>query len=226
MTDDSSTPTPSIWSEISERHAVRPAVPPARAGLADDVRALLSAVAYTDVADADLDAARAAIAEATRRLGERQRTTPTVPSVMADGREFLLSNPVDGPLNPMAPPLEEIEHSLGRYVGRVRFRGNHEGPPSRVHGGWTALILDHALARACLSLGCLVMTRTLEVAYRKGTPYDQDLEVTCRADELDGTTLIASGEIRVTGVPTTTAVARFAVPPGDLDLLRRRLAER
>lgn len=226
MTDDVPTPAPSIWSQISERHAVRPDVPAARTELAADVRDLLSAVAYTDVASDDLDAARAAIAEATTRLQERQRPTPTVPSLSPDGREFLLSNPVDGPLNPMSPPLEELEQSPGHYVGRVCFRGYHEGPPGRVHGGWTALILDHALARACLSLGCLVMTRTLEVSYRRGTPYDRDLEVTCRADELDGTTLIASGEIRAADVPTTAAVARFAVDPGDLDLLRRMLAER
>jgi acyl-coenzyme A thioesterase PaaI-like protein len=119
---------------------------------------------------------------------------------------------VDGLLNPLAPPLRACTDADGLYHGTVRFGGAHEGPAGRVHGGWAAMILDHALARACLSAGHTVMTVSLEVRYRGGTPSHADLEVEASVGGLEGHRRLATGVIRAGGTVTVEATARFAVP--------------
>jgi acyl-coenzyme A thioesterase PaaI-like protein len=123
----------------------------------------------------------------------------------------LASNPVDGMLNPLAPPLRALTDAGGIYRGIVRFGGSHEGPPGLVHGGWSAMVLDHALARACLSGGHSVMTTKLEVRYRGATPSSAELEVEAAVEGQAGRRLVAVGAIRAAGVVTVEATARFAI---------------
>ena len=48
------------------------------------------------------------------------------------------------------------------------FSVAHEGPPGRVHGGWVAAVLDHAVGRAVAAAGFPGMTASLTVNLNKG----------------------------------------------------------
>jgi acyl-coenzyme A thioesterase PaaI-like protein len=179
--------------------------------LAEEARALIEAIVHTEASDPDVDAVTATLAEARIALERSRRASPAYWIELDDGRSVLATNPIDGALNPLSPPLRSLEDAGGVFRGVVRFGGAHEGPPGRVHGGWSAMVLDHSLARACLSTGHGVMTTRLEVRYRDATPSCTDLNVDAAVEQVEEHRLVASGAISAGGVVMVQATARFAI---------------
>lgn len=106
-------------------------------------------------------------------------------------------NAVVGVRNPVAPPLE-IEWASGEDQGRVRSEfelgPQYEGPPTLVHGGVSALILDQLLGEAAAAGGKPGMTGTLTVRYRRGTPQGK-LVGEAWIDRVEGVKTYAVGTI-------------------------------
>lgn len=102
-------------------------------------------------------------------------------------------NAVVGARNPIAPPLTIVNHE-GRVSAEFELSAAYEGPPSLVHGGVSALILDQLLGEAAAAAGKPGMTGTLTVRYRRATPLGA-LRGEAYVDRVEGIKTFAVGTI-------------------------------
>jgi uncharacterized protein (TIGR00369 family) len=131
----------------------------------------------------------------------------------ADGMIRQLASPVTGRLNPIAPPVEVTVDEDGTARAVFTLNAVYEGPPGFVHGGVTALVLDQVLGMAASANGTPGMTATLDMRYRRPTPYGVPLTVEARAVRAEGRKTFA--EARITGPDgkvTVEATALFVMP--------------
>jgi acyl-coenzyme A thioesterase PaaI-like protein len=139
------------------------------APLADAVRELVDATVRTEADDDVVANARKAIEAVTEAL--RQRTRPVGVSYRVDGRPLPLGNVAVGACNPIAPPVVVHHEGAGRCWSKFFLGPAYEGPPTMVHGGVSALVLDHMLGEAASEgLSKPRFTGTITVKYLRGTP--------------------------------------------------------
>lgn len=139
--------------------------------LTQAVRELIDATIRTEADDATIAAVTAQLKQATERLrGGILSDSPGMRYVV-DGRPLAWGNAVIGLRNPIAPPLV-IEHGEnGHCWSDFHLGAAYEGPPSLVHGGVSALVLDHVLGEAASEgLTKPLYTGTITVKYLRGTP--------------------------------------------------------
>jgi acyl-coenzyme A thioesterase PaaI-like protein len=182
-------------------------VPPARALLAARIRELVEASVLVDDGTVDLLAAAARVEAATESLRVDARDSPLLLAPLAGGGWVSVHNPVEGPGNPLAPPLVWRHIGAESVLAECVFSAAHEGPPGRVHGGWVAAVLDHAVGRAVASAGFPGMTASLTVNLHEGTPYGVPLVVEGRLARRDGRKLYATAELRAGGDVVASATA-------------------
>ena len=113
--------------------------------LACSVRELLDATIRTCADEETVAEARRAIDAVTAKLRATQTDGPRGVRFTADGRSMTWSNPVIGVHNAIAPPLEIHRDADLRCWSEFELGAAYEGPPGHVHGGMSALILDHIL---------------------------------------------------------------------------------
>lgn len=89
------------------------------------------------------------------------------------GRYF---NPAIGPGNPFAPPLK-VGMVDDVAEGTCTLGLAYEGPPSYVHGGVSAMLLDQILGHAHAATTGAGMTVRLSMRYRKPVPLQTPLRV-------------------------------------------------
>ena len=119
--------------------------------LTDSVRELIDATIRTE-ADADTVAAvRADIEAAVARLRNRQLDGAFGVRHTTSGESLAWGNAVVGERNPLAPPVVTNRDPSGRVWADFHLGAAYEGPPAHVHGGVSALILDHLLGEAATS---------------------------------------------------------------------------
>ncbi|MDP3969266.1 MAG: PaaI family thioesterase [Nocardioides sp.] len=123
-------------------------------------------------------------------LGERIRQMWGV-----GGLEMTRHDPVTGPENALAPPLVVQGRSEKEVSGEVTFGLAYQGPPGHVHGGCTALVLDHALGMANHWAGTSGMTAKLALRYHRRTPLFVPLQVVARQVSVDGRRIVTTGEV-------------------------------
>lgn len=180
--------------------------------LAQQTRELMDAVALTDVGEDDLTAANAALTAVNERLRSVLRQTPQPFEIAPDGTLRHLGNAVTGGANPHALPLL-IEVRDGGVRAEVVFRPLHEGPPGAVHGGISAMILDHLLGQAVAAAGSAGMTGTLTVRYRRPVPYGTPLVATAEYTRTEGRKTWAEGRISLLdGESLVEATGLFITP--------------
>ncbi|MFI0354076.1 PaaI family thioesterase [Actinomadura sp. 9N407] len=185
----------------------------ALAGLADRVRELTEAVVHTDVDDGELAAVSAEIAALTARLSAARRPFPPFGEAGTNGMDRQLANPVSGRLNPIAPPIDVEVLPDGTVRTVFTLSAVYEGPPTFVHGGVSALVLDQLLGMAASANGTPGMTATLDLRYRRPTPYGVPLTAEAKATRADGRKSWADGRILdPEGRPTVEATAMFVLP--------------
>ncbi len=186
---------------------VLPEIPAETTLLAARIRELVEAGVFTDVATEDLRAAADHVAAATELLRGRTREKPLLLSYV-DGKQVSVHNPVEGPGNPLAPPMVGLEiDGSGATSSSALLGAAYEGPPGRVHGGWVASLLDHAVGRAVAVAGHPAMTVSLTVDYRRGTPHGVPLTIKARFTGKEGRKVFATGEIVADGETTAEANA-------------------
>ncbi|MEB3063567.1 PaaI family thioesterase [[Mycobacterium] zoologicum] len=158
--------------------------------LAEAVRELIDATIRTQADDATMREATTQVRQVTERLRDGILSDAPGMRYVVDGRPLAWGNAVIGLRNPIAPPLV-IEHggsaSLdggeatlgpphehgenGHCWSDFHLGAAYEGPPSLVHGGVSALILDHLLGEAASEgLTKPLFTGTITVKYLRGTP--------------------------------------------------------
>lgn len=138
--------------------------------LTDAVRALIDATIRSTISDeATLADAAAQINAITEKLSSEQVPLSAGVHFNAEGRIWNWGNAVVGQRNAVAPPLRS-EHREDGVHARVTLGAAYEGPPGLVHGGVSALLLDQVMGQAAADRRRVLMTGTLTLRYRRGTP--------------------------------------------------------
>ncbi|MEV6643666.1 PaaI family thioesterase [Amycolatopsis sp. NPDC051371] len=199
-------------------------VPPGRAELGSRIRELIEASVCAG-ADADFADAARQVEAVTAALRATGGSPPLLLAALDGGGHLSINNPLEGPGNPLAPPLSWTHIGPAEVRAEVLLGAAHEGPPNRVHGGWVAAVLDHVLGRATAAAGYPGMTASLTIDYLRGTPYAVPLTAEGRLERRDGRKLYATGTLRAGDEICATATAilvhfsadRFPVPVSTSD---------
>ncbi|TDD30709.1 PaaI family thioesterase [Actinomadura sp. KC06] len=197
----------------------------ALAGLADRVRELAESAVLTGAGAAEAAAVADQVKALTARLTAERREAPPFAASgdiraaayggLGEGRRMdrQVANPVTGRLNPVAPPVDLEVTSDGIVRGEFTLGPVYEGPPSYVHGGVSAMVLDQVLGMAAAATGTPGMTATLELRYRRPTPLGVPLLVEAKASRVEGRKVYAAGTIAAPdGRVTVEATAMFVMP--------------
>ena len=178
--------------------------------LTDSVRDLIDATIRTEV-DADVVAvAKAEIDAATARLRSRQ-LEGAFGVRLAEGGQMPWGNPVIGLRNPVAPPLVLHPAPGGGKYADFHLGAAYEGPPGHVHGGVSALILDHVLGEAASSADHPRLTGTISMRYLRTTPLGH-LHVEARIVRTEGIKTYAVGHLSDAAGVTVEAEGVFITP--------------
>jgi hypothetical protein len=151
-----------------------------------DVAARLEAIADTLDAHAGEDARRPQATEEIRRR-----------------------DPVTGSGNPIAPPLTLAGRPDGTVTGTTTLGLAYQGPPDHVHGGISALLLDHTLGVANGWNGSPGFTAELTLRYHRPTPLHVPLTVAGSTRSVDGRKIRAAGDITAGGQRYVSAEGLF-----------------
>lgn len=180
--------------------------------LTQAVRELIDATIRTE-ADADTVAeATAEIRAVTERLRDGRLSDSPGLRYVVDGRPLAWGNTVVGLRNPIAPPLVVEHGDNGRCWAEFRLGAAYEGPPGLVHGGVSALILDHLLGEAASEgLTRPLYTGTITVRYRRGTPLGA-LRAEAWVDRREGIKTFARGTVSDSDGITVEAEGVFILP--------------
>jgi uncharacterized protein (TIGR00369 family) len=187
-----------------ERHALEAEQVSELAELAARVRELTEAVVFTDVDPAEVAAVRDEVAALAERLRAVRREQPPIGRFEDNAMHRQLASPVTGVLNPIAPPVEIEILPDGTARCEFTLTAVYEGPPGFVHGGVSALVLDQLLGAAALANGTPGMTATLEMRYRRPTPYGVPLTAEAKAVRVEGRKTFVRA--RITGPDGRTTV--------------------
>jgi acyl-coenzyme A thioesterase PaaI-like protein len=168
--------------------------------LGSALRELVDASVRTTVGAAELRATAAASREAAGRLSASRRTRDQLP-VLDDPVQFRrVYNPVSGVGSALAPPLE-IRRVDDGVVAETTLGLPYEGPPSYVHGGVSALLMDQVLGSAAIAAGLWGMTARLELDYRRPVPLDTPLQLRAGVTDSAGRRVVVTGTIALAEAP-------------------------
>lgn len=143
---------------------------------------------------------------------ELDEHSPSLQARMVDmwaGEGKTRHDPVTGPENAIAPPLALHGGPDGSVEGVTTLGMQYQGPPGCVHGGVSALLLDHALGVANHWGGTSGMTAQLTVRYHRTTPLFEPLTVTAGQVAVEGRRIRAAGAISAGGQRCVSAEGLF-----------------
>lgn len=177
------------------------------------VRELVDATILTTVDAEEIRRAQAEVEAITARLRTSQLEGSYGVRFGSTGRGRPWGNTVVGLRNPAAPPLviEQDPSGNGNVWSDFHLGAPYEGPPSLVHGGVSALILDQMLGEAAGAGGKPGMTGTLTLRYHQGTPLG-DLRAEAWIDRSEGIKTWAKGHIIGPKGVTVEAEGVFILP--------------
>lgn len=179
--------------------------------LAESVRALVDAAIRTE-ADADT------VAEVTRTVDEavvqlRRRQIDGAFGVRhtAAGESIGWGNAVIGIRNALAPPVITRRDEDGAVRAEFTLGAAYEGPPGHVHGGVSALILDHLLGEAASPDRTPRFTGSITVRYLRATALGP-LRAEAVRTRIDGVKTFCTGHIADDEGVTVEAEGVFITP--------------
>ena len=206
--------------------------------LAAEVRRLSALVAGRPIPDEVLARAATEAGALADRLagaaapGKAPRGMPGPDGRLAGHpQDFFPTSPVFGYANPVAPPVDVWvaagEDGSKELRGRVTFDYPYEGPPTCVHGGVIAELLDELLGAVNIVVGRAGFTGTLTIRYRRPTPLLVPLDVVARQVGAEGRKIFAEGSISYEGQVTAEAEGVFiaAQPSAIVDIVSANAAK-
>lgn len=180
--------------------------------LAAEVRRLVDLAIRSQVPPEDVRTATARLREVNERLAADVRPGPAGVAFNATGRAWNWGNAVVGERNAIAPPLVIDHPRPGESAAAVHLGAAYEGPPGMVHGGVSALLLDHLMGEtASNGFTRVTFTGTLTLRYVAPLPLGE-VQLAGRIIEDDGRKIRVTAEI---GSPDRVAVEAngiFVVP--------------
>jgi acyl-coenzyme A thioesterase PaaI-like protein len=162
--------------------------------LAESVRELIDATIRTEVNADAVAAVKAEIDAATARLRSEQCDGPFGVRFTTGGDRLAWGNPVIGIRNPIAPPLRIQHDTDGRVFTDFHLGAAYEGPPGHVHGGVSALVLDHVLGEVAANAEMPRFTGTITLRYLRPTRLGA-LHAEARITRTDGFKAYAAGHL-------------------------------
>ncbi len=179
--------------------------------LAESVRALVDATIRTEADAETVAAVKAEIDQAVSRLRERQIDGAFGARHTTAGETVAWGNAVVGVRNALAPPVATRRDESGRVSADFHLGAAYEGPPGHVHGGVSALILDHLLGEAASPDRKPRFTGSITVRYLRATPLGA-LHVEAVRTRSDGVKTYCTGTISDAGGVTVEAEGVFITP--------------
>jgi hypothetical protein len=137
--------------------------------LTESVRDLVDATIRTEAGADEVAAVKAEIDALTARLRARQIDGAFGVRYTTAGDRMAWGNPVVGIRNPIAPPLVIKRDDAGGAFTDFYMGAPYEGPPGHVHGGMSALVLDHVLGEAASDGIMPRFTGTITMRYLRTT---------------------------------------------------------
>lgn len=180
--------------------------------LADAVRGLIDATVRSSAGADTIRSATDAVKAVTESLQPLSAEGWHALRHADTGRPLLFTNPAAGQRNPIAPPMIIQHDPDGRCWSEFTLGAAYEGPPGLVHGGISALVLDHLLGEA--ASGGLVKPRftgTITVKYLRGTPLGR-LRADAFVERYEDHKTYARGFISDAKGPTVEAEGVFITP--------------
>jgi Thioesterase superfamily len=162
--------------------------------LAESVRELVDATIRTEVDAAEVADIKAEIDAATARLRAQQIDGPFGVQYTTGGERMSWGNPVIGIRNPIAPPLMIERDASGAAFTDFYLGAPYEGPPGHVHGGVSALVLDHLLGEAASDSDKPRFTGTITMRYLRTTKLGR-LHAEAHIDRSEGVKTYVVGHI-------------------------------
>lgn len=181
------------------------------APLADSVRELIDATIRTEVDAETVAAVKADIDAATARLRSSQCDGPFGVRYTTGGDRMAWGNPVIGVRNPIAPPVRIEQDADGRMFTDFYLGAAYEGPPGHVHGGVSALVLDHLLGEMAANGASPRFTGTITLRYLRPTQLGR-LHAEARITSTQGIKAFASGYLADEDGITVEAEGVFIQP--------------
>lgn len=179
--------------------------------LAESVRDLVDATIRTAV-DAETAAeVRKAVDAAVARLRSRQIDGAFGVRHTTAGESMGWGNAVIGIRNALAPPVITRRDEDGRVSAEFQLGAAYEGPPGHVHGGVSAMILDHLLGEAASPDGKPRFTGSITMRYVRATPLGPVRAEAVRT-RTDGVKTYCSGQIADAAGITVEAEGVFILP--------------
>lgn len=179
--------------------------------LAESVRALVDATIRTEADAATVAEAKRQIDAVVARLRRTQIEGAFGVRVAASGESLGWGNAVIGIRNPLAPPVLTTRDESGRVSAEFELGAAYEGPPGHVHGGVSALILDHLLGEAASPDGKPRFTGNITVRYLRPTRLGR-LHVEAIRTRVDGVKTYCAGHIADAAGATVEAEGVFITP--------------
>lgn len=180
--------------------------------LAAAVRDLVDATIRTTVADEDIRAAQAEIEAIVERLRSQQLPGPAGVRYNSDARSWSWGNAAIGLRNAVAPPLTVVHGDVGHTHADVTLGAAYEGPPGLVHGGVSALLLDHVMGEtASAGFSRATFTGTLTLRYQRGTPLGP-IRLEAHIDREEGRKVYVVASISDSEGVTVEADGVFIIP--------------
>lgn len=184
-------------------------------GLADDVRRLLDLTIRSRADDERVARARALLQEAADLLGEDAPPEPAGVHYNAHGRSWNWGNTVVGLRNAFAPPVRLQWDDDGVVRSAVHLGAPYEGPPGSVHGGVSALLLDHLMGETASAAHTrLTVTGTLTLRYVQPLPLGP-VRMEAQVSEEAGRKITVTATIREDtpdAEPAVQATGLFIIP--------------
>ncbi len=138
--------------------------------LTEEVRDLVDLAIRSEVGDDEVARAREHLRAAAEILRAQAPPGPVGVKYNATGRSWQWGNAVVGQRNAIAPPMVVDRHADGTTSARLTLSPAYEGPPGMVHGGVSALLLDHLMGVTASAMKKLTMTGTLSLRYTQPLP--------------------------------------------------------
>ena len=179
--------------------------------LAESVRDLVDATIRTEVDSDEVAAIKAEIDAATARLRAKQIDGAFGVRYTTGGDRMAWGNPVVGIRNPIAPPLVIKRDATGGGVHRFRHGGALRGSAGHVHGGMSALVLDHVLGETASDGITPRFTGTITMRYLRTTKLGR-LHAEARIDRTEGMKTYVVGHLADEDGITVEAEGVFIKP--------------
>lgn len=179
--------------------------------LAESVRALVDATIRTEADAATVAEVKRDVDAAVARLRERQIDGSFGVRVGTDGRGISWGNAVIGVRNALAPPVVTRRDESGGVWAEFVLGAAYEGPPGHVHGGVSALILDHLLGEAASPDQKPRFTGSITMRYLRATPLGR-LRAEAVRTRTDGVKTYCTGTIADAEGVTVEAEGVFITP--------------